>query len=127
MKTRYFDSLGYDPNFHLLRLPLQGDNLPHEKHTPHYPLAEIQAQMTTEREMNLTVSAKVGIRAAGMAQADALAVVQQLTRKDFYKSMTIHTDYRAWQDVYHGQWNGTALYVKFQRASEFFVVSFKEL
>lgn len=43
-----------------------------EKHTPHYPLAEIQAQMTTVREMNLTVSAKTGIRAVGMAQADAL-------------------------------------------------------
>ena len=59
-----------------------------EKHTPHYPLAEIQAQMTTVQAMNLTVSAKTGIRAVGMAQADGLAVVQGLTRKDFYKSMT---------------------------------------
>jgi len=47
-----------------------------EKHTPHYPLAEIQVQMTTVPEMNLTVSAKIGIREVGMAQADALAVVQ---------------------------------------------------
>ncbi|MFA7241447.1 MAG: type II toxin-antitoxin system MqsR family toxin [Sulfuricellaceae bacterium] len=98
-----------------------------EKHTPHYPLAEIQAQMTTEREMNLTVSARSGIRAAGMAQADALAVVRRLTRKDFYKSMVTHADHHVWQDVYHGQWNGIVLYVKFQRAGEYFVVSFKEL
>ena len=98
-----------------------------EKHTPHYPLAEIQAQMTTVQEMNLTVSARTGIRAVGMAQADALAVVQRLTRKGFYKSMTTHADPRVWQDVYHGQWNGAALYIKFQWAGEYFVVSFKEL
>jgi len=83
--------------------------------------------MTTVQEMNLTVSARTGIRAVGMAQADALAVVQGLTRKDFYKSMTTHADHRLWQDVYHGQWNGIALYIKFQREDEYFVVSFKEL
>lgn len=98
-----------------------------EKHTPRYSLAEIQAQMTTVPEMNLTVSAKTGIRAAGMAQADALAVVRGLTRKDFFKSMTTHADHHVWQDVYHGQWKGGALYIKFQRAGEYFVVLFKEL
>ena len=98
-----------------------------EKNTPHYPLAEIQVQMTTAQEMNLTVSARTGIRAVGMAQADALVVVQELTRKNFYKSMTTHADHRVWQDVYHGQYNGAALYVKFQRAGDYFVVSFKEL
>ena len=98
-----------------------------EKHTPHYSLAEIQAQMTTVQEMNLTVSARTGIRAVGMAQADALAVVQRLTRKGFCKSMTTHADHRVWQDVYHGHWSGAALYIKFQWAGEYFVVSFKEL
>ena len=98
-----------------------------EKHTPHYPLTEIQVQMTTVQEMNLTVSAKTGIRAVGMAQSDALVVVQRLTRKNFYKSMTTHTDHRVWQDVYRGQWNGVALYIKFQRVGEYFLVSFKEL
>lgn len=98
-----------------------------EKHTPHYPLTEIQGQMTTLQAMNLTISARTGIRAAGMGQADALAVIQGLTRRSFYKSMTTHVDHRVWQDVYHGKWNGTALYVKFQRAGAYFVVSFKEL
>lgn len=98
-----------------------------EKNIPHYPLAEIQAQMTTAQAMNLTISARGGIRAMGMAQDDALAVVQGLTRKRFYKSMTTHADHRVWQDVYHGQWNGIALYIKFQREGEYFVVSFKEL
>lgn len=62
-----------------------------------------------------------------MAQSDAVTIVQGLSRKEFYKSMTIHADHRIWQDVYHGYWNGVALYIKFQRAGEYFVVSFKEL
>lgn len=98
-----------------------------EKHTPHYPLSEILAQMSSVQAMNLTVSARTGIRACGMAQADALAVVRGLCRKDFFKSMTTHADHKVWQDVYHGQWHGVALYIKFQRVGEFFVVSFKEL
>ena len=98
-----------------------------EKITPHYKLVEILAQMTTVQEMNLTVSARAGIRACGMAQLDALAVVQGLRSKNFYKSMTTHADHRVWQDVYHGQWNGIALYIKIQRAGEYFVISFKEL
>lgn len=100
-----------------------------EKSVPHYPLTEIQAQMTTVQEMNLTVSARSGIRAVGMSQADALAVVvvRSLSRKNFFKSMTTHLDHRVWQDVYHGQWKGAALYIKFQRAGEYIVVSFKEL
>jgi len=98
-----------------------------EKPTPHYPLAEIQVQMASVQAMNLTVSARGGIRAAGLSQADALGVVQGLTHRDFYKSMTTHADHRVWQDVYHGQWAGMALYVKFQRAGDYFVVSFKEL
>jgi len=98
-----------------------------EKRTPHYPLAAIQAQMTGVDEMNITFTAQVGIRAAGMAMEDALAVVRGLTHADFYKSMTTHKDHRVWQDVYHAQWRGKGLYVKFQQAGEYFVVSFKEL
>lgn len=98
-----------------------------EKSTPNYSLADILAQMQSVPEMNLTISARTGIRDAGMGQMDALAVVQSLTRKHFYKSMTTHADHRVWQDVYHGQWGDLSLYIKFQRSSEYFVVSFKEL
>ena len=98
-----------------------------EKSSPHYSLADILAQMQSVPDMNLTVSARTGIRAAGMGHVDALVVVQTLTRKHFYKSITTHADHRVWQDVYHSQWNGVSLYVKFQWAGEYFVVSFKEL
>jgi hypothetical protein len=47
-----------------------------EKRTPHYRLSEIQAQMGTTQGLRLTESAKLGIRRAGMALVDAVAVVQ---------------------------------------------------
>jgi motility quorum-sensing regulator/GCU-specific mRNA interferase toxin len=97
-----------------------------EKRKPHYSLASIQAQMVSAESMNLTASARTGIRSAGMVSADALAVVRCLERADFYKSMTTHFDHTVWQDVYHANWNGKALYIKFQQAGDYFVVSFKE-
>ena len=98
-----------------------------EKRVPHYRLSEVLAQMTTVEAMNLTLSVQDGIRAAGMVKAEALEVVRSLSRSDFYKSMTTHKDHRVWQDVYHAVWRGKGLYVKFQQADEYFVVSFKEL
>ena len=98
-----------------------------EKRTPHYFLLAIQKQMNSVAEMNLTFSAQLDIRAAGMVMADALDVVKDLSRSDFYKSMTTHANHRVWQDVYHVTWREKSLYVKFQQAEEYFVVSFKEL
>lgn len=98
-----------------------------EKRLAHYSLAAIQAQMISPAAMNLTESARQGLHAAGMDWEDALSAVRNLRGKDFYKSMTTHRDHRVWQDVYHAKWRDKALYVKFQQAGEFFVVSFKEL
>ena len=98
-----------------------------EKRTPHYSLPAIQKQMRSVTAMNLTLSSQLGIRAAGMAMMEALDVVQGLSRSDFYKSMTTHANHRVWQDVYHATWREKSLYVKFQQADEYFVVSFKEL
>jgi motility quorum-sensing regulator/GCU-specific mRNA interferase toxin len=41
--------------------------------------------------------------------------------------MTTHQDHHVWQDVYHAEWHGLQLYVKFQRDPEgfFFAISFK--
>lgn len=97
-----------------------------EKNKPHYLLKAIQAQMTTPEAMNLTLSARTGIRSIGMAQANAVEVVQSLTAAAFFKSMTTSADHRVWQDVYHAEWQGVALNIKFQQAGEYFVISFKE-
>lgn len=97
-----------------------------EKSNPHYVLREIQAQMLTVDSMNLTMSARSGIRDAGMTQAQALAVVASLKRTNFYKSMTTFANNKVWQDVYFGRHSDIELYVKFQRADDYFVISFKE-
>lgn len=97
-----------------------------EKRRPHYDLEGIITQMGTVESMNLTQSALTGIRGAGMIRAEALVVVQSLSRANFYKSMTTHKSHQVWQDVYHAEWRGKAIYVKFQQAGEYFVVSFKE-
>jgi len=68
-----------------------------EKQKQHYLLKAIQAQMATLEAMNLTLSALEGIRSVGMAQADALAVVQSLTAVDFYKSVTTNSSHLVWQ------------------------------
>ena len=98
-----------------------------EKRRPHYDLQAILAQMDSVENMNLTLSAQQGIRVAGMTQNEALEVITQLSVTNFYKSMTTHQSHRVWQDVYHAKWRDKLLYVKFQQAGEYFVVSFKEL
>ena len=98
-----------------------------EKRRPHYDLKAILTQMICVENMNLTMSAQQGIRVAGMTRNEALEVLHQLSVTNFYKSMTTHQSHRVWQDVYHAKWREKLLYVKFQQAGEYFVVSFKEL
>lgn len=98
-----------------------------EKRRPHYDLKAIIAQMMCVENMNLTLSAQRGIRAAGMTRDEALEVIRDLSAANFYKSMTTHQNHRIWQDVYHAKWREKFLYVKFQQAGEYFVISFKEI
>ncbi len=97
-----------------------------EKRRPHYDLKSIQVQMDCIEAMNLTMTARHGIKAIGMTLGDVLVVIERLSMGNFYKAMTVHTDSRVWQDVYHAEWKGRALYIKFQQHEEFFIVSFKE-
>jgi len=97
-----------------------------EKRRPHYDLKSIQAQMNCLETMSLTMTARHGIKAIGMGLDDALSIIQQLSRENFFKAMTAYADNRVWQDVYHAEWQGRALYIKFQKHENFFIVSFKE-
>lgn len=83
--------------------------------------------MTTIAAMNLTYTAKQGILAAGMTQAEALRIVQGLQPSHIFKTMPCHRNWNIWQYVYHARWNGKPLYVKFQKAGQYFVISFKDL
>jgi hypothetical protein len=97
------------------------------KWRPTYSLAEIKAQMTTIESMHPTRTAVAGVYAAEMSLKDALAVIQALrVTQHFRKSMPCDHDHTVWQDVYYSDWGGLPLYVKFQRAGVYFVVSFKE-
>ena len=70
----------------------------------------------------------------GLSMADMVVprykIVQFMSRKgspgNFYKAMTVYADSRVWQDVYHAEWKGKAVYIKFQQQDEYFIVSFKE-
>lgn len=71
-----------------MEFPLKGKLATMEKRKPHYRLSEIQAQMDTVQGLRLTESAKVGIRRTGMTNADAVQVVQGLSRRSFYNTIS---------------------------------------
>ena len=98
-----------------------------EKRTPHYSLLEIQVRVRELGGNAFTASALCGIEEMGLALSQALEVIAALERRAFLKSMTTYTDHKIWQDVYHGKWKEIGLYIKFQRAGDYFVISFKEL
>ncbi len=72
-----------------------------EKRSPHYDLAAVQAEAARLGAAAFTKTALDGGRALGLTTAEMLAVISTLTRRNFYKSMTVFADHRVWQDVYH--------------------------
>ena len=70
-----------------------------EKQTPHCKLSVVKA-MIEAGNVRTTKAAREGGAALGMDFDSMIAVVKTLTTTDFYKSMTIYTDHRMWQDVY---------------------------
>jgi motility quorum-sensing regulator/GCU-specific mRNA interferase toxin len=114
------------PVVQLANLPLKGYVM--EKRRAHYDLRAIQAQMATVVGLRMTVTARHDALRAGITLQTAVAVIQALNQRCFYKSMTTHQDHGVWQDVYHGLWRGKSLYIKFQQdAAGYFTISFKEL
>ena len=98
-----------------------------EKGRPHYDLADMQAQIAVLGVAAFTKTAFDGGRAMGLTTAEMLAVVADLGRRDFYKSMTTYADHRVWQDVYHATTpNGKNAYIKLTAVNDRPVVQFKE-
>lgn len=96
-----------------------------EKLKPHHPLEEVR-QAVAAGKVRMTYSAAQGAFALGLLQDDVWDVLLRLTPRQFYKSMTTHHDHRVWQDVYHAERQGRALYIKFQETNGYLLVSFKE-
>ena len=97
-----------------------------EKQTPHYKLSVIKA-LIAEGKVRTTKTAREGAVALGFDFDGMLAVIQDLTPADFYKSMTTHADHRVWQDVYRPKTAAGEVYLKLTVVDDVLIVSFKEL
>ncbi len=97
-----------------------------EKRKPHCELSVIKSKIQAGK-VRITLSALAGGATLGFDADGIVGVVMALTDKDFYKSMTTHTDHRIWQDVYRPATSAGEVYLKLTVIDEVLVVSFKEL
>lgn len=77
--------------------------------------------------MRSTMSALAGGAAMGIDYAGIIVVIMALSQKDFYKSMTTHSDHKVWQDVYRPSTQAGEVYLKLTVVDDVLIVSFKEL
>ena len=98
-----------------------------EKRKPSILLSTIKATFSDAGKLNRTVTATDGADDLDMDSEAVIAVIQNLTRADFEKSMTSHGNSKAWQDVYKPTVDGTKLYVKFTHDAQgdLLLISFK--
>lgn len=97
-----------------------------EKRTPHCRLAVVKTLLAAGK-VRTTVSALAGGAALGFGFEEIIGVVSALAPRDFYKSMTTHTDHRIWQDVYRPKTPAGEVYLKLTVLDDVLIVSFKEL
>lgn len=99
-----------------------------EKRKSHYDLAAVQAAAKLRGADAFTATALVGAQSMGLNIGQAIDVVCNMTRDDFFKSMTTHGSSQVWQDVYHPQTPaGKVAYVKVTlREDGSVVIQFKE-
>ena len=96
-----------------------------EKKRPHYNLSTIQ-HFIKEKKYFITRSAYREAFALNFDENDILKVVDSLTYKNFYKSMTSYKNHKLWQDVYHFSYKSIKLYIKLQLTDRAVVISFKK-
>ena len=97
-----------------------------EKRTPHCKLQVVKALIQAGK-VSATVSALEGGAALGLGFEDMLDILQALTVRDFYKSMTTNADHKLWQDVYRPSTLVGEVYLKLMVVDGVLIVSFKEL
>ena len=97
-----------------------------KKLTPHCKLSVVQALVEAE-QVRATFTALSGAAGLGLDFAGVLAVIRNLTIRDFRKSMTTHADHKIWQDVYTPNTPVGDVYLKLTVVDDVLIVSFKEL
>jgi motility quorum-sensing regulator/GCU-specific mRNA interferase toxin len=83
-----------------------------EKRTPSHDLAGFRQEFSSVRALRMTRTAQDATLRLGLTSQEVVLVIQSMTRRHFYKSMTSHADHRVWQDVYRVPWGPSVLYVK---------------
>ena len=96
-----------------------------EKKVPHYKLLLIQTQVRQKGVDAFTRTALDGGRDMGLSFEQMVAVVCELTGKQFFKSMTTFADHTIWQDVYYAPTRAGLAYVKFTLRQGAVVIQFK--
>ncbi|MCK9817463.1 type II toxin-antitoxin system MqsR family toxin [Pseudomonas sp. MAFF 302046] len=99
-----------------------------EKTTPHHALSVVKAEVIRLGAKAFTVSAMDGGRRLDLSLKQLLRIIDNLHRHMFYKSMTTYADPRVWQDVYHVETLGRAVYINvtYRPGAGAPVISFKE-
>lgn len=99
-----------------------------EKLKPTYSLEAFQAAFATPESLVATTIALKDAASLGFEKPEIIDVIQSMTRRHFYKSMTAYADHREWQDVYHVPYDGLVIYLKFTALAltGFQLLSFKE-
>ena len=98
-----------------------------EKRRAHYHLDEIKQVFLRPEQLRMSGTALMAMASLNFTKDDVVRVIQLLSMKDLYKSMTSNRDHRIWQDVYHCNYQGLILYVKITTDNKgYFLISFKE-
>lgn len=98
-----------------------------DKLRPHYDLEAMKVTVARLGAAAFTKTALDGGRAMGLTLSEMMAVIADLKRSDFYKSMTTFHDHTVWQDVYHAVTPvAKTAYIKLTMRDGAPVIQFKE-
>ncbi|MGI4789917.1 MAG: type II toxin-antitoxin system MqsR family toxin [Janthinobacterium lividum] len=84
-----------------------------EKKKPTYDLDSFKAAFSSESALAMTFIAANDAANLGFGKSEIVSILQTMQTPHFYKSMTSHSDYKIWQDVYHVPSRVGVLYIKF--------------
>jgi len=105
-----------------------------EKLKPHYDLKKVKSLLCSEETRDVTRTSREGAVSLGyMDVEDMVSIVEILTPKHFFKSMTNQHNPRLWQDVYkigdERDKRDNRIYIKLQLSSDkrkAVIIQFKE-
>ena len=90
-----------------------------EKRKPHYVLSTLKVLFRNEKTRHITDLAYKGAVTMGyMDDEDIQSIIKQICPEHFYKSMTMYTNHKIWQDVYKYQDGDNPLYIKLQLSAD---------